>query len=159
VILYSTKPRLRGAADIIPIAKLWLITTLPKTFTDAILVARELKIRFPWIDSLCIIQPSADFHTECALIHVICSRVYCALSALSSSDASGGLFVHKKEDICSPAQSSTMPTMMWDWKNELVGPLTDRGWAFQEHQISPQVIHFGSVDNLPLPQTGFEAIL
>lgn len=31
-------------------------STLPKTFTDAIVVCRHLGIRYLWIDSLCIVQ-------------------------------------------------------------------------------------------------------
>ena len=33
---------------------------MPKTFRDAIIVARQLDLRYLWIDSLCIIQDSAD---------------------------------------------------------------------------------------------------
>ncbi|KAH8763043.1 hypothetical protein F5883DRAFT_646219 [Diaporthe sp. PMI_573] len=34
------------------------LESLPKTFRDAVLVTRELGLRFLWIDSLCIIQDS-----------------------------------------------------------------------------------------------------
>jgi hypothetical protein len=34
-------------------------SSMPQTFKDAIAIARALKIRFIWIDALCIIQPSA----------------------------------------------------------------------------------------------------
>jgi hypothetical protein len=111
---------------------------LPKTFTDAILVARRLDVRFLWIDSLCIIQRTEDFQTECALMHHIYSRAYCTLSALHASDPFGGLFNKEDRDLTSLSTSASG----WKWKNELVGPLMSRGWAFQEHQVSARVIHF-----------------
>lgn len=36
------------------------VSKLPKTFRDAITVARHLSVRYLWIDSLCIIQDSLD---------------------------------------------------------------------------------------------------
>jgi hypothetical protein len=36
------------------------VETLPKTFQDAIKFARELEVRWLWIDALCIIQYDKD---------------------------------------------------------------------------------------------------
>ncbi len=36
------------------------LASLPKTFQDAILITRQLGIRYLWIDSLCILQDSPE---------------------------------------------------------------------------------------------------
>lgn len=49
------------------------IGELPQTFQDAILLARELQVRYLWIDSLCIIQDDEnDWETEAPMM----SQVY-----------------------------------------------------------------------------------
>lgn len=40
------------------------IDTLPKTFRDAVTVARSLNIRYLWIDALCIVQPTEANDSE-----------------------------------------------------------------------------------------------
>ena len=40
------------------------IDEMPQTFIDAITVARRLRIRFLWIDALCIVQPSSGNNTD-----------------------------------------------------------------------------------------------
>ncbi|KAF2813625.1 uncharacterized protein BDZ99DRAFT_381257, partial [Mytilinidion resinicola] len=37
-----------------------LLDSMPPTFSDAVVVARKFKIRYLWIESLCIIQDSTD---------------------------------------------------------------------------------------------------
>jgi hypothetical protein len=42
------------------------VSTLPKTFQDAVKITRDLGLRYLWIDSLCIIQNDTglrDMHT------------------------------------------------------------------------------------------------
>ncbi|KAK1778471.1 heterokaryon incompatibility protein-domain-containing protein [Copromyces sp. CBS 386.78] len=65
---------------------------LPKTFQDAVDIARKLGQRYLWIDSLCIIQDSEqDWAREASLMAKVYSYAYCTLAALSSKDASEGL--------------------------------------------------------------------
>ena len=71
-------------------------------------------------------------------MYSIYSSAYCTLSALAAGDASGGLFSNRI-----PGPHPTISSVTWQWSNELVGPLTKRGWTFQEHQIFPRVIYFG----------------
>jgi hypothetical protein len=45
------------------------LSSLPRTFRDAILIKRALGLRYLWIDSLCIIQDSdVDWEREWALM-------------------------------------------------------------------------------------------
>ncbi|KAK3949312.1 HET domain protein pin-c2 [Pseudoneurospora amorphoporcata] len=65
---------------------------LPKTFQDAVDIARKLGQRYLWIDSLCIIQDSEqDWAREASLMAKVYSYAYCTLAALSSKDGSEGL--------------------------------------------------------------------
>lgn len=62
---------------------------LPRTFQDAISIARELGIKYIWIDSLCIIQDSiADWKHESALMASVYSNSYLNIAATGSSDSS-----------------------------------------------------------------------
>jgi hypothetical protein len=41
------------------------VSSMPRTFQDAVCVARSLKMKYLWIDSLCIVQDSQeDWHRE-----------------------------------------------------------------------------------------------
>jgi Heterokaryon incompatibility protein (HET) len=105
---------------------------LSKTFQDAIVLAKELGIRFLWIDSLCILQGSDDeFQEEIRRMHLVYGQAYCTIAAQDSSNGEGGLFIPRHDS-----------TQLQDWDEEPSGPLSSRGWAFQELVISPRVIHF-----------------
>ncbi|KAK4442309.1 HET-domain-containing protein, partial [Podospora aff. communis PSN243] len=58
---------------------------LPKTFQDAIELARKLRIRYIWIDSLCIVQDDAgDWASESKQMGMIYERRYLTIAATSS---------------------------------------------------------------------------
>ncbi|KAH6886271.1 hypothetical protein B0T10DRAFT_79058 [Thelonectria olida] len=89
-----------------------------QNFVDAILVARKLKTRFIWIDSLCIIQEprfdteaerltfeknkkrkgDSDFSKEGKTMHKVYRNSYLNISAAASPDKNGGLFKARDYD-------------------------------------------------------------
>ncbi|KAM5343900.1 hypothetical protein ACJ41O_012437 [Fusarium nematophilum] len=70
-----------------------LVADIPKTFRDAVQVARALDIAYIWIDSLCIIQDdSADWEAEAARMGLVYANSYLTIAALSSKDDSSGCF-------------------------------------------------------------------
>jgi hypothetical protein len=76
------------------------ISDLPKTFQEALLLARHLEIPFVWIDSLCIIQDSAqDWEHEASMMGEVYANAYLTISASASADDSTGIFV--PEEACS----------------------------------------------------------
>ena len=118
------------------------ITELTKTFEDAVKVTREIDVRYLWIDSLCIIQDEPeDFKKECSKMSLIYARAYCVLSALDAEDGSRGLFIPRNP---SP-QPSQISLDHEQWNSMLQGPLSTRGWAFQEHQLALRIIHFTAI--------------
>lgn len=68
-----------------------LIESLPKTFQETIVIARRLKQRFLWIDSLCIIQDSEeDWQIESAMMEYVYGHSLLNIAATDSSSGIGG---------------------------------------------------------------------
>jgi len=68
---------------------------LPKTFKDAIDIARNLGCRFVWIDSLCILQNSVeDWRSQAAVMGEIYQGSVCNLAATAARDGHDGMLMH-----------------------------------------------------------------
>jgi Heterokaryon incompatibility protein (HET) len=76
-----------------------VLKDLPKTFRDAIDVARELGNRFLWIDSLCIVQDSVeDWRSQAAVMGEIYQGSVCNIAATAARDGHGGLLMHLRRN-------------------------------------------------------------
>lgn len=65
------------------------LSDLPPLFQDAIIITRQLGLRYLWIDSLCIIQDSLrDWETEAAKMASIYQNSYVTISATDASNGS-----------------------------------------------------------------------
>ena len=134
---------------------------LPQTFQDAMAFAkRNLKIRYMWIDSLCIFQDAddcSDWIKEAAQMHRVYEHAYCNLSATGGEDSSVGLYRPRRTDslchvevdltfsILDPQASPTRYAMLdyFYWEKELSKcPLHYRGWVVQERLLARRVLHF-----------------
>ncbi|EPE36489.1 hypothetical protein GLAREA_08652 [Glarea lozoyensis ATCC 20868] len=74
------------------------MSTLPKTFRDAIRVTRELGQRYIWIDSLCIIQDDLDdWRREASTMERVYSMAYFTIAATSAADSSQGFLNPRKQ--------------------------------------------------------------
>jgi hypothetical protein len=68
--------------------------TLPKTFQDAVTIAKELAVSYLWIDSICIIQDSEDdWMEQFAQMASIYSNAWLTISASASISSQSGCFV------------------------------------------------------------------
>ncbi|CAO2657772.1 Nn.00g038980.m01.CDS01 [Neocucurbitaria sp. VM-36] len=66
---------------------------LSKTFREAVEICRALKIRYLWIDSLCIIQDDPqDWASEAGIMANVYQFAYLTLAATSSQSGDQGLF-------------------------------------------------------------------
>ncbi|KAK5657551.1 hypothetical protein OQA88_3124 [Cercophora sp. LCS_1] len=66
---------------------------LPKTFRDAVAVAKKLGVEYLWIDSLCIIQYGddlADWKREAKRMETVFRNAYCTIAATSARDSDAG---------------------------------------------------------------------
>jgi len=70
-----------------------LLSSLPRTFRDAVSICLCLGIRYLWIDSLCIIQgDNQDWVEQAAEMEIIYASAYVTVAASASKDSSGGIF-------------------------------------------------------------------
>jgi hypothetical protein len=103
-LLTTTRATVHDRASAIP------LETLPKTFQDAVQLTRRLGIRYIWIDSLCIIQDSAeDWKKEAALMESVYSDALFTISADSASDSTKGLSCPGRHQLASCPIGETSP--------------------------------------------------
>ncbi|KAH6638301.1 heterokaryon incompatibility protein-domain-containing protein [Boeremia exigua] len=129
---------------------------LTNNFRQAIEVARFLEIGYIWIDSLCIIQGSAeDWVREASKMHLVYRNSYCNIAIADSVGQYGGAFRSREPMDVSPVEytpreASSMftgkkwrvvPEDLWD-RELLQSSLYTRGWVFQERMLSPRILHF-----------------
>jgi hypothetical protein len=122
---------------------------LPEVFQDAISMTRGLGLRYLWIDAVCIIQgEDGDFATESKKMEDVYSGAYCVLAASYSNSLR--LFYTRKNRSCVPLGSDEDHTgtiyaceMIDNFKDHVLdGPLSSRGWVFQEHALARRTIFF-----------------
>jgi hypothetical protein len=127
------------------------ITDLPRTFYDAIMIAKFLKIRYIWIDSMTIFQDSTDdWAKEVSLVGEVYRNSFCNIAATASENSFGGLFLHRNVDLVNPCQVyfgqqkyQLIRTDTWTYGID-EAPLNRRGWVFQERWLCPRMLHFSS---------------
>ncbi|KAH8775876.1 heterokaryon incompatibility protein-domain-containing protein [Hyaloscypha finlandica] len=135
------------------------VQKLPRSFIDAIEVARILRIRYIWIDSLCIIQDDADdWEREAQKMGLIYENSQCTIAATSSDssssgqmypqDYSGSPFLPLPYDGKDPARGSFYITQSRQKTDPLLNvsqaPLNTRGWVLQERLLSRRILHFAA---------------
>ncbi|TVY81122.1 hypothetical protein LSUE1_G005745 [Lachnellula suecica] len=157
-IPYATLSHCWGTIPIIKLLKSNLeelaeaidLTTLPKTFLEAIEVTQTLGIRYLWIDSLCIIQDSAeDWKAESALMGDIYQHGMINIAAAVGPNAKAGCFADRDLSLIQPrividVQGSAHVIehpKIWDYSVS-GNRLNSRAWVFQERMLSPRTIHF-----------------
>lgn len=130
------------------------IADLPQTFKDLVVVARHFKIRYIWIDCLCIIQDSQkDWHNEAWTMRDVYANSACNIAASASKNPNGGLFRTRDPDrvhanMIQTTIASTEPqeycvTISEYWEYLFHGrDLHDRGWVFQEYFLAPRLLYF-----------------
>jgi hypothetical protein len=111
---YATLSHCWGGASFLQLTKATLsscsiaipVFDLPKTFREAISVARRLDIRYLWIDSLCIMQDRddlTDWYHEASMMDQVYMQSVCNISATDARDGSEGLFRYRYPQQIHPA--------------------------------------------------------
>lgn len=134
-------------------------SSLPATFQDAIVITRKLGIRYLWIDSLCIIQDSAeDWLKEAANMAGIYQHAHLTIAAAATSDSTGGIFLDRpwvsKSNPCElpiPLAGNEVGNLCFDVpfdapvEKREINYLRDRGWCFQESRLSHRLLTFDAL--------------
>ncbi|KAF2490836.1 HET-domain-containing protein [Lophium mytilinum] len=134
---------------------------LPPLFRDAVILTRQLGLRYIWIDSLCIIQDSeADWEVESAKMGAIYQASHVTLVAVECGDSNTPIFKERSKFGCHGIQMSytdgrgkekevTVRRMLDQHpdsgkggKVRPRGPLMGRAWALQEHVLAARVLLF-----------------
>lgn len=126
------------------------LTILPQTLHDAIILTRNLRERYIWIDSMCILQDSTeDWQREASRMASIYGSATMTLMAASSS-VYGGM-----TDRRNPLRNSAASLDLQDGsskstvyilpngqpRNAPLPPPTDsRGWCYQENLLSSRLV-------------------
>ena len=139
------------------------ISSLPKTFQDAIVVSRSIDVGYLWIDSLCIVQDDAsDWQMEASLMHKIYSGAFCNIAATGANSGAEGLFlnrwmggvhptlIRRKTPSGVSVTYELLSEGFWDFhiSSDTHGPLNRRGWVLQERLLSRRILHFGRQQTL-----------
>ena len=130
-----------------------LVQSLPQAFQDAIVIVRNLGVRYIWIDCLCIIQDSSqDFQAEASQMHRVYGGSYCNISATGAATNRESLFYERDPSILWPKGvrvawkwSITTRYSIFEnfWEQAVThAPVSHRGWIVQERYLAPRVIHF-----------------
>ena len=134
------------------------IDTLSLTFKQAVETCRRLGYRYIWIDSLCIIQDSAeDWNSESGKMAAIYGGASLTIAATSASNGQEGLWVSITTNRSTVALDVTGPdgrmTKIYVRSEDYTHhqairnmyqaePLTARAWVVQESFLSPRILHF-----------------
>jgi hypothetical protein len=132
---------------------------LPRTFKDAINIARELGIDHVWIHSLCIIQDNlADWETESAKMADIYRGALLTIMAASTANSQQGFFQDRaitKEMVALPYADASGATELSVFVSKALpsfqnfvhtAALFRRGWIFQERLMSRRKLIFGKYE-------------
>ncbi|CAG8960069.1 hypothetical protein HYFRA_00010547, partial [Hymenoscyphus fraxineus] len=120
---------------------------VPKTIRHAILLTRSLKIRYIWIDALCIIQgPGGDWDSESSRMADVYGGAFLTISAALSYHVDAGLLrpdqilsrnsgirVWQDYTMVTTLDFATIPPLPLSQN-----PLYRRAWALQERMLSPR---------------------
>lgn len=131
------------------------VSSLPKTFRDAVAITRLLNLRYLWIDSLCIIQDDKnDWSMEAPRMGSLYSRAYLVIAASGARDSSEGCFVHRiapNDSIKIPYKADGIQDgdILLTVRNRYLPepslqPLGRRAWVLQEWVLARRLIHFTS---------------
>ncbi|KAL6892153.1 heterokaryon incompatibility domain-containing protein [Trichoderma evansii] len=152
-ILRTVSENIERLKDEIP----W--NSLSKTFQDAIEFSRTIGIEYIWIDSLCIIQDSAnDWEGEAAKMADYYANCHITLAATASIDGSVGFFP-KLPEYDEPLEiqgvyhgqryhliAETAISHPYEVQPDSLltpeFPLMTRGWVYQEQTLSRRYVHF-----------------
>jgi hypothetical protein len=133
------------------------LSTLPKTFQDAVRITRHFGVQYLWIDSLCIVQDDkADWEREAANMGAVYEYARLTIAAAGARDCTEGCFVSDRPDLRAVQEKLVEQRMMTSnlEGNHFADPGVQRTSPPHPPQVAvlskgmnglPVTIHFGAV--------------
>ena len=125
-------------------------------FRDIMTITTSFGMSYIWIDALCIIQDSLeDWLAESTRMAEVFQNAFINFGATAAADGWGRLFPSRAILDVDPCRLVTswddLPSMflscydsdLWE-RNILQAPLMQRAWVFQEHMLTPRMVHFAN---------------
>ncbi|KAH8624427.1 hypothetical protein IG631_21166 [Alternaria alternata] len=140
----------KSNVEIVPRA----IKDLPQTIHDAILVTRQLKLEYLWVDSMCIIQDSdEDKDALIGQMHKIFACAQVTIAASKASRCTEGFLAPRPTvpqfyaAIRAPLGTDNgIPrrVILMPYPKRRVEPLVRRAWSLQETVLSRRILSYGN---------------
>lgn len=152
-------------ANHIPHHKSINLASIPPTCSDAVLIALKLGFSYIWIDALCIIQDSvSDWAREASKMGAIYRGSSLTIAISGSESAKLGAFNKRSQKALEMENFDALTTVestlpdgratrlyflsinsevpdMYDMEVS-GGPLSKRGWTFQEHVLPQRTLYY-----------------
>jgi Heterokaryon incompatibility protein (HET) len=141
------------------------LSAMAATFQDAVLITRELSIRYLWIDCFCIIQDSnEDWVAEAAQMVHVYENSLVTIAALEAKDSNEGILCNRLPPIwpldfsvSSSATGGTLDLQLGIRLRQRLSVrqetfssrsscLESRAWAFQEQVLSTALLKYTKFD-------------
>jgi len=121
--------------------------SFPRTIRHAMNVCRELRLRYIWIDSLCIVQSSeSDRIHQINNMHHIYSQAYLTIVVASGTDCDDGIpsiGPRKIPQKIVEIGGRKIATARWITKSDLLNSTwNSRAWTLQEYALSHRHLIF-----------------
>ena len=134
---------------------------LPENFQNAVKICRGLRIKYLWIDSLCIIQSGLGSFEDWSIHVHLMKDIYAfsdvCIATAAASKATESTFSTRNPARITPAvvnvQPLHLPTppvphfVLGEYhalRGHRNAPLASRAWALQERLLSPRILIFAS---------------
>ncbi|KAE9363177.1 HET-domain-containing protein [Stipitochalara longipes BDJ] len=123
--------------------------SLPELFQDAIYIARQLGIKYIWIDSLCIIQDSEeDWAREASKMGNVYQHAYFTIFALDAVDCHHRMLSKRPQPANKGSSIEEAESLILGDKHAAFrqSTLCHRAWALQERLLSPRVLFYSNAE-------------
>lgn len=134
------------------------IKGLPQTIHDAILVTRQLKLEYLWVDSMCIIQDSdEDKDALMGQMHKIFACTQVTIAASKASRCTEGFLAPRTSvpqfyvsirDSAETNNARPSRVILIPSSKRHVEPLVTRAWTLQETLLSRRILSYRSRSTL-----------
>ncbi|KAI0407329.1 heterokaryon incompatibility protein-domain-containing protein [Xylaria palmicola] len=141
----TTKATLEQHLQVLPAAK------FPQTIKDAITVTRALKVKYIWVDAICIVQDDPeDKVVEISRMTDIYNLSHVTISASTASTCTDGFLQTRKLEktpirLRAEFSRNKKGSVLLVTDPASDEPIHKRGWTMQEHLLAPRLLMFGSL--------------